>query len=649
MALLPKLVLVFTVAVTVLFNGLATEAKTPVEAFARMPLFSGVSISPDGKYMAVKHNREGRYTFLVFEIAGKKLKNTYAANLGKYEARWTRWASNTRFLVSIGWATNRGGTPVTETRLLAMNFDGSRAKDMIQSARGFYDLQIQDRVVSFLPNDPDYIIMSYSDTDPRRPKPHRVDINTGKGRTIGTGSRPDITDWMSDRTGQVRLGLGRTKEGIYIVDASDSNGDNWQRIHSATVASGKNFFPVGFSPDPDILFVLSNHGSGRNALYEYRISAQQFGRLLHSDPEVDVESVWINETTGRLRRATTYLNGAKHKWFDPISEVMYKKLNNTFPGKYVSVREVSPDDKIWVSYVTSDTDPGQFVIFDRQSNSAISLGANYPELKGVRLSPMRPFNYRARDGLEIPAYLTLPPSVQSVETANRLPMVVMPHGGPAARDYLSFDPVVQFLANRGYAVLQMNFRGSGGYGAQFEVAGYGEWGGKMQDDVTDGAKYMIEQGIADPQRICIFGGSYGGYAALMGAVKTPDLYQCAVGWNGAYDLKKLMRDDLRYVNRGRVGYWETSIGDFSNTEFLESISPANRAGEIRIPILLTAAKDDRVVRSSQTDVMASALRRAKVTYDYIEVDNGGHGYRSTESRLEFMKALDDFLDEHLKP
>ena len=623
-------------------------AKTPIEAFARMPQFGDMSISPDGKYIAAKYNKKGKYAVIIVELNGNQVVPTYAAGLGKFDVNWTKWGSATRVLVSLGWATSRQGTPVYETRLLAMNHDGSKQKDMVSDDRGYWQVQYQDKVVDFLPNDPEHIIMAYNQQNPRKPRAYRVDIHTGRDKSV-QGGRTDITRWMTDRQGRVRLGAGSLINGSSIVEVADEDGNNFQRISTSTIASGNMFYPMGFSRNPDILYVVSNHTGSTSGLYEYTISTKSFGKELHRSDRVDISSVWLNELTGSIRRVSTNLNGVQHKWLDPIAKRMHAKIEEAFPGKSVSIVGASPNDRVWIAHVWSVTDPGQYVVMDRSKNSAASFGPNYPELENVELSPMLPFSFQSRDGLEIPAFLTLPAHINDIEQARKLPLVVMPHGGPEARDYLRFDPWIQLMANRGIAVLQMNFRGSAGYGAAFSTAGYGQWGGKMQDDVTDGAKYLIAEGIADPNRICIFGGSYGGYAALMGAVKTPDLYKCAVGWNGVYDLKKMMRDGAWYVRGGGRAYWETAIGDYSDTKFLESISPAERADEIKIPVLLTAATDDRVVRSSQSNVMASALRRAGVKYEYLKLEEGGHGYRNTETRIKFMTALEEFLVKHLSP
>ena len=636
---------VFVIGCIFTFSN-AAVGKTPVEAFARLPVFGDAALSPDGKYFALKTNIDGKYYFQIFEIKGKDINRTFAARTDDLEVRWIEWVTDTRVLISLGKAYRRYGTPTYETRLFAVNFDGSKQTDMIKQDRGEIQVQIQDRVIDLLPDDPEHIIMVYNTKDARKPKPHRVNIFSGKGHPIEGGEK-NISGWVTDRQGRVRVGWGR-KDSTWRYIIRDVDTNKWRTLKTANVNSSVDFSVHGFGKDPNILYVSSNHAGGPSALYEYDVRNNTYVRKVFGHPQVDVHSIWWNEQSWRPRRVGYILDGVKHHWLDPVAQSEFNNLYKSLPGLGFSVVDTSKDDQVWLIHASNVDKPGGYYVFNRRIRNVSYIGDSYPELKYVKLSKTISFDYKARDGLTIPAFLTLPPAYTSVSAAKNLPLVVMPHGGPASRDYLGFDPFAQMLANRGYAVLQMNFRGSWGYGANFETAGHGEWGGKMQDDVTDGANYVIGQGIADRNRICIFGGSYGGYAALMGAVKTPNLYKCAVGLNGVYDLRKLMSDDFWYVGRGRSGYWQAVIGKYSDKAFLQSISPDSRAGEIQIPILLAAADDDRTVRSSQTKDMANALKRNGKSVEFLEFESGGHGLITTDSRVPFMKALDAFLAKHLK-
>ncbi|MBW1750876.1 MAG: S9 family peptidase [Deltaproteobacteria bacterium] len=583
---------------------------------------------------------DGKYLLVIFTIKNKRLVLLSIRKTGKFEVRWTAWASSTRLLVSLGFSAWRGAVPTYETRLLAMNYDGSKTVEMAKQKSGQVMMQIKDRIVDMLPQDPDHILMAYRTRGDRTPRVEKVNIFTGKGHHVQRGMK-NVQGWITDRSGEVRVGYGlQDKRYRYLV--CDSGGNNWRVLSSIEINSKKSFRVRGFSSDPNILIVGSNHEGPTMALYAYNVKENRFTQKIFGHPEVDISHVGWDKRTWTPRFVRYYLDGVKYHWLDKKAEDEVENVKKALPGMHVQIMETSEDDSIWLLKACSATNPGGYYMFTRKTRKVEYFGPNYPELVEAKLSRMFRFKYLARDGLKISAYLTLASHIDETKQNLKLPMVVMPHGGPACRDYLAFDPIVQFMSNRGYAVLQINFRGSSGYGKAFEVAGYGEWGGKMQDDVTDGVQFMLDKGIADPHRIGIVGGSYGGYAALMGVVKTPDLYQCAVGFNGVYNLKKLVKDKMWYIGRGRV--LRTMIGNYSD----KSISPTNRAGEILCPVLLAVASDDRVIRSSQSKKMSKALQRSGRECKFLEFKDGGHGLETYESRLGFMKALESFLVKHLK-
>ena len=286
--------------------------------------------------------------------------------------------------------------------------------------------------------------------------------------------------------------------------------------------------------------------------------------------------------------------------------------------------------------------PSAFYLLDRSTHKATKIATTYRELTQADLGQVKPYPYKARDGLDIPGYLTLPPGKQP----KNLPVVIMPHGGPMARDSLGFDWWAQFLANRGYAVLQPNFRGSSGYGEKFLEAGYGQWGLKMQDDVTDGVKKLIADGIADPKRICIVGGSYGGYAALAGAAFTPDLYACAASWAGVSDLGEFLRTRSQDYGRdfAMISSWSHFIGDrYDDSDKLDAASPAKNAARIKCPILLMHGTADSTVRINQSEIMRRALERAGKKVEFIEFEKETHYMETADTRIRVLQALEKFL------
>ncbi|HEX9659866.1 MAG TPA: S9 family peptidase [Rhodothermales bacterium] len=627
-------------------TAFSTSADVPVSAFSRMPKLDSVAISPDGKHVALQQDQDGQYLFAVYEVTpGEKLIAKYVSKSEKLSVLWVAWVNPTRILVSLGFAARRYGIPTYETRLLAIDYDGSNPRDMVKQRRDEVQIQIQDGVVDLLPHDPDHILMAYNNEDPSRPRVYKVDVNSGRDTLVQSGQE-GVFNWYTDQRGEVRLGTG-IKDNAWQVIIRGAYDTTWRPLKKSYALDRSTFSFFGFAKDPNLLYVASNHEGGFDALYEFDTTTDQFTKRIFQAPGVDVSGLTF-DAKGERPISVSYVTEGTHRyWLDPAAEKDMKDLETALPGMSVYIVDSTPDGQAHIVYAQSVTKSGGYYYFHRTKRTLTFLGAIYPELEGVKLSPMHSFSYKARDGLTIPAYLSLPPNVASPEEASKLPLIVMPHGGPTARDHLAFDPFVQLLTSRGYAVLQMNFRGSSGFGASFEAAGYGEWGGKMQDDVTDGAQHLIAAGIADPHRICIFGISYGGYAALMGAVVTPEFYRCAVSLNGATDLRRLIRSRFNYIG-GRSQLRTAHIGNYyDDREMLREASPKLRAGEITIPVLIAAADDDRVVEREQSSSMASALRAAGANYKFLELENGGHSLETTESRTAFMSELVSFLAENL--
>ena len=312
-------------------------------------------------------------------------------------------------------------------------------------------------------------------------------------------------------------------------------------------------------------------------------------------------------------------------------------IDGLLPDTANLITQVLPDGKSFMIRARSDSRPNEYYVFDLKLKRLYFLISERPQIDSRQMAAVEPVSYEARDGLKIPAYITYPMG----RPRGNLPAIVLPHGGPTSRDTLDFDYLAQFLANRGYLVLQPNFRGSSGYGVEFEDAGKKQWGGVMQDDLTDGTKWLVAQGLADPARICIVGWSYGGYAALMGAIKTPDLYRCAASINGVANLPALVGFDKKFIG-GTL--WTKSIT--LDEEGRRAASPYHNADAVKIPVFLAAAKDDARVPYRQSKRFYNKIKR-RVTAVYVELKTGGHSLDHEEARLRMLKKLDAFLAEHL--
>ena len=418
--------------------------------------------------------------------------------------------------------------------------------------------------------------------------------------------------------------------------------DDWKDIAQFDAEGGHSSGVIGLSSDgKSLVRAAFNEQMGTDGLVTLPLSAGEDAKELFSDRQYDIEGTLTDPWTGRIIGTTEITDMSRDRYFDPAMQALQKGLEAAFHGNSVHAVNWDLSKQEVIVAVDGPQMPRSYFFLDRTTHKARFIASTYPGLSKDQLGETKPFPYKARDGLNIPAYLTLPPS----KTPKMLPVVVLPHGGPRARDEIAFDWQAQFLANRGYAVLQPNFRGSSGYGRKFEEAGYGQWGLKMQDDVTDGVRKLIADGIADPKRICIVGGSYGGYAALAGAAFTPDLYACAVSWAGISDLGTLFSEERRYSGGDEwlMSAWRRFVGDSRDSKKLEAASPAFHVDRIKAPILLMHGEADTTVRIEQSEIMEKALKRAGKKVTFISIPKESHYMQSAETRIRYLTELEKFL------
>jgi dipeptidyl aminopeptidase/acylaminoacyl peptidase len=404
---------------------------------------------------------------------------------------------------------------------------------------------------------------------------------------------------------------------------------------------------VGLLPDDSALVLLASNGRAHRAAWALPLDGSP-QKLLAEAPDTDVTDAFVDPRTGAI--IGVYGSGIKPRvyWIDPAAQHRQEVLERAFPNRTVVIRGWTTDSKKTLARVESPSSPPIYYLVDFNTHRADIAAEEYPALAGVTLGEFREITYKARDGTEIPAYLTLP----AQKSSGPGPLVVLPHGGPQARDYPMFDWVVQFLASRGYAVLQPQFRGSTGFGDAFRVAGYRQWGGLMQDDVTDGVRAMIEQGIADPKRVCIAGMSYGGYAALAGAAFTPNLYACAISVNGVSDLQALLEAQVPTSGPGYRVYstamsqWTERVGSPTDAGLAKK-SPINSIGSISIPVMVVYGNGDAVVPNAQSERMAKALNAAGKRVTVVKLADEDHWLSRTDTRVQLLKAFEGFLHDNL--
>jgi dipeptidyl aminopeptidase/acylaminoacyl peptidase len=459
------------------------------------------------------------------------------------------------------------------------------------------------------------------------------------------GGSGDSGDWIMDGHGHVVARVTHTEHPL-IDHLNINNNDSWKEIahYDASGDGGAGFVGLNAAGTALVRFAYSDKSDKVELLEVSKTDASE--KTIYANPQFDVSEALTDPWTGRAIGYVYIDDKPEYVFLDPKMQAMETGLQVSFPG--LIVRPVSWDvavDKVIFS-VSGPRSPEAFYLLDRTTHQATPITHTYPELTAADLGEERPYPYTARDGVPISAYLTLPPG----KPLKNLPAVIFPHGGPVARDEIGYDYMAQFFANRGYVVLQPNFRGSSGYGHKFTQAGYGQWGLKMQDDITDGVKKLIADGIADPKRICIVGASYGGYAALAGAAFTPDLYACAISWAGISDVGALMRDESDEYghNSSVMSQWKLFAGDrFKDAARIQSVSPLYSVSRIKCPILLMHGTKDTTVPLNQSQLMRDALESAGKPVEYIAIEGDTHYLETASTRTRFFKEAEAFLAKYI--
>lgn len=639
-----------------MFSPLFAVARQPVENFARLPRVSQVSLSPDGERIAALMNVEGQ-TVLVVQLPGHKPKSILFTDNKQHHFGWVRWVNDERLVVSVRFAWRRGFVGTIETRLLSIKADGTGAVNLVQGSRVSGGMagtvvthQIQDRVIDWLPQDGRHLLLELIEPGGRVPAVYKVNVDTGRRTSVRSPERR-VHRWMSDAQGRVRAGM-RIDDDLYELRVRAPEDDEWRSLWRAEKLKDA-VWPLGFGRDPQELFVQAYH-EGRQAVFSVRLDDPALTRrLVAAHPKHDVDgrllrSPKTGEVLGlRLGSDEGDVGEPRAELWNPTWRSQLKAVDLALPNRQNLLLDISHDEEHYLIYSSGNRQPGEYYVGDRRSGDLALVGRTYPQLDPAALAGKSRVTIKARDGLSLDAFLTLPRGRTAGDGGPALPMVLLPHGGPHSRDDGDFETWTEFLADRGYMVLQVNFRGSEGYGHEFESAGLKRWGLEMQDDLTDGVAWAVAQRLADPKRVCIVGASYGGYAALMGAVKTPDLFRCAVSFAGVSDLPDLIAHQRDYI--GGEAAAERMIGRvWGDRERLRATSPARQAERIQVPVLLVHGSVDRVVPVEQSADMAKALKRAGKSHRYIEQEGGDHHLSRYEHRLEFFKALEAFLDEHLR-
>lgn len=626
----------------------AADRPVPIESFAKLPEFSEVILSPNGRYVATAVPREDQTGIAVLDLESDKVisAKNFAGGLHVFGLRW---ASDDRLIGLIAHRTGAVAAPITYGEMFAVDADGDKLTYLLgyqgRSSLGggtstaFYGFS---SVIDPLPDDENYaLIATRTFGQDAYMKAQRIHLVSGQRRQVAGAPVAGPGIFLADSNGEVRY-FSTSGDDAFDVETYIRGVDE-RDFRRAEGLNESEIVPLVITPDNQSVYVAAGGDGGRNCLYKQSL-ADGSAREVACDAVSSLSHLAVGSDGHQPIRA--YFEPGKVVAVNVAPDVAEAKLIEAISKRFGDARvrptSWSADGNRLVFEVTSDRNPGAYYLFDRKAKQARYLLSARSWIDPERMAERRPISFEARDGTMLHGYLTLPPG----EADKNLPLVVLPHGGPmGVRDQWFWDPDAQLLASRGYAVLQVNFRGSGGYGSDYLQAGRREWGGRLIDDINDGTLWAIKNKIADADRICAFGASYGAYASLMSAVRYPDLYQCVVGYAGVYNLVTMVENTDIARSRSGVQYMSDYIG--KTREDLAEQSPINRLDALKAPVLIVHGKADERTPFSEAKQLRAALAARNHPHEWMARDKEGHGFFALDNRVAFYDTLLGFLDRHI--
>jgi dipeptidyl aminopeptidase/acylaminoacyl peptidase len=603
----------------------ARAKRIPLRDFFRNPERASFEISPDGSTLSFMQPYRNRMNIFVQPRAGGepvRLTGETERDVAGYF-----WKGSRRIVYLKDFKGDEN------YHLVAVDVAGGELADLTP-----FD-KVRAEIVDDRYDDDNEMIVALNKRSTEVFDVYRLDLNS-RELTLIAENPGNVTNWVTDHSGCIRLAIVTDGVSTSILHRTN-DAAAFQTV--ITTNFKEKIQPLFFDFDNKLLFAFSNIGRDKSAIVRVDPATAKEDGVIFQHPEVDVAGLGWSRKRKVYTEAQFITWKRERKFFDAETETTFAELAGRLPGYEIDLQSNNRDENIFVVAAWSDRTQGVRYLYERESGALTKLAEIAPWLDENELAEMRPINYRSRDGLTIQGYLTLPRG-----GGKNLPLVVNPHGGPWARDVWGYNPEVQFLANRGYAVLQINFRGSTGYGRAFWEASFRQWGRTMQDDITDGVKYATEQGIADPKRVAIYGGSYGGYATLAGLAFTPEVYACGVDYVGVSNLFTFLKTIPPYWKPLLDMFYEMVGNPDKDKELLAAASPVLHADAIRVPLLIAQGAQDPRVNIDESNQMVAALRKQGIPVEYIVKDNEGHGFHNEENRFEFYEAMEKFLEKYLQ-
>ena len=603
-----------------------TTALIPRNVLFGNPERLGPRISPDGRRLAYIAPHEGVLNVFVGPVDGGPFE--VVTDDRDRGIRFFDWAHDNRHLVYV---QDHGGDE--NWRVYSVDLEGGEVRDLTP----FEGVQAQP--VGESRRRPHELLVGINKDNEQLHDVYLLDLRDGSLEKVV--ENPGFVAWVADEDLQVRAGVAPTPDGGFVIMGRTGAGGEWSPLLTVGQEDAITTGPVGFDGSGTQFLLITSVGSNAGRLV--RLDVQTGAQVdLASDPRYDVTQLVQHPETREPQLVGFLKERLEYQVLDPSVAADLEGLQRLHPGD-VTVLSRDHADRTWIVGFTADDGPVQYFVWDREAGQGRHLFSQRPELEAYTLAPMEPFSFTARDGLELHGYLSFPPGVER----SGLPAVLNVHGGPWARDVWGLNPEAQWFASRGYVCVQVNFRGSTGYGKDFVNAGDKQWGAAMHDDLIDAVEYVVGQGWVDRERIAIYGGSYGGYAALVGATFTPDVFRCAVDIVGPSSIKTLIESIPPYW-APQVSLFHTRVGNpETEEEFLWSRSPLSKVDQIKIPLLIAQGANDPRVKQAEAEQIVEALREKGIPHEYLLYPDEGHGFAKPENRLSFYAAAERFLARHL--
>lgn len=597
----------------------------PMKDFFRNVERRGYQISPDGDYLSFMQPVNSRMNVFVQKIGEET--STQVTFATERDIAGYFWKGNNRII----YVQDSKGDE--NFRLFGVDKDGKNQKDLTPFNK------VRAGIVDDLVDNTNEMLIQMNKENPQVFDVYRINVNTGDMKTVAQNPG-NITGWQTDHDGKLRVAI--TTDG---VNSSVLYRDNEEQEFKSllTTTFKETFSPLFFTFDNKNLYVSSNIGRDKEAIVEYDIANKKEVKVLYENPDYDVSGLNYSKKRKVITFASYVGWKQEYHFFDKETQDIYNDLIPKLPGKELAITGMNKNEDKLLVRTYSDKSLGAYYFYNVKTKELSKLIDVSPWLNENDLADQKPITYKTRDGLTIHGYLTLPKGIDP----KNLPVVVNPHGGPWARDAWGFNPEVQFLANRGYAVLQMNFRGSTGYGREFWEKSFKQWGRTMQNDISDGVKWLIAEGIADPKRVGIYGGSYGGYATLAGLTFSPELYACGVDYVGVSNLFTFQKSIPPYWEPFKEMLYEMVGHPVKDSVLLYDASPVFHVDNIKAPLLVAQGLNDPRVNKNESDQMVEALKKKGIDVPYMVKDNEGHGFRNEENRFDFYGAMEQFFFKYL--